>query len=176
MKVIRLSNPMHRLPLPPIKYSWYSFLFEAESTPGAIVWQEVLCRWNITETPSGIESATFRLVAECLNHAIRYETRHDSYVHPSRESWSSDGSEAAVAPSPLCQWRTASCSNPCMRPTAQKPQTHEWQSVFHLQNFMPFVFLSNGTTYLTAQVVCTVTTQSNRAFHTFLRPKNHFFK
>ena len=25
---------MHRLPLPPRKYSWYSFLLEAESTPG----------------------------------------------------------------------------------------------------------------------------------------------
>ena len=24
----------HRLPLPPKKYSWYSFLLEAESTPG----------------------------------------------------------------------------------------------------------------------------------------------
>jgi len=27
-------SPMHRLPLPPKKYSWYSFLLEAESTPG----------------------------------------------------------------------------------------------------------------------------------------------
>ena len=25
---------MHRPPLPPMKYSWYSFLLEAESTPG----------------------------------------------------------------------------------------------------------------------------------------------
>jgi hypothetical protein len=27
-------SPTHRLPLPPRKYSWYSFLLEAESTPG----------------------------------------------------------------------------------------------------------------------------------------------
>ena len=27
-------SPMHRPPLPPRKYSWYSFLLEAESTPG----------------------------------------------------------------------------------------------------------------------------------------------
>jgi len=26
---------MHWLPLPPRKYSWYSFLLEAESTPGS---------------------------------------------------------------------------------------------------------------------------------------------
>ena len=30
-KVVSL---MHRLPLPPRKYTWYSFLLEAESTPG----------------------------------------------------------------------------------------------------------------------------------------------
>jgi len=30
----KVVSPTHRLPLPPRKYSWYSFLFEAESTPG----------------------------------------------------------------------------------------------------------------------------------------------
>jgi len=30
-KVVR---PMHRPPLPPRKYSWYSFLLEAESSQG----------------------------------------------------------------------------------------------------------------------------------------------
>ena len=30
----KVVSPMHRLPLPPRKYSWYSFLLEAESTPG----------------------------------------------------------------------------------------------------------------------------------------------
>jgi hypothetical protein len=30
-KVVR---PMHRLPLSPRRYAWYSFLLEAESTPG----------------------------------------------------------------------------------------------------------------------------------------------
>jgi hypothetical protein len=28
------GQPTHRPPLPPRKYSWYSFLLEAESTPG----------------------------------------------------------------------------------------------------------------------------------------------
>ena len=30
----KVVSPMHRTPLPPRKYSWYSFLLEAESTPG----------------------------------------------------------------------------------------------------------------------------------------------
>jgi len=34
MKVVRLSAPTHWLPLPLRKYSWYSFLLKAESTPG----------------------------------------------------------------------------------------------------------------------------------------------
>jgi hypothetical protein len=39
----KVVNPTHRPPLPPRKYSWYSFLLEAESTPRAIVWPEGLC-------------------------------------------------------------------------------------------------------------------------------------
>ena len=30
----KVVSPAHRPPLPPRKYSWYSFLLEAESTPG----------------------------------------------------------------------------------------------------------------------------------------------
>jgi hypothetical protein len=43
MKVVRLSPLCTGCLPPPPKYSWYSFLLEAELTPGAIVQPEELC-------------------------------------------------------------------------------------------------------------------------------------
>ena len=63
----KVISPTHRPPLPLRKYSWYSFLLEAESTPRDTVRPEWLYQWKIPMTPSGIEPATFWLVAQCFN-------------------------------------------------------------------------------------------------------------
>jgi hypothetical protein len=52
----------------PREYSWYSSLLEAESTPGPLMRLEESCQWKIPMTPSGIDPATFRFVAQCHNY------------------------------------------------------------------------------------------------------------
>jgi hypothetical protein len=53
----------HRPPFTPQEDSSYSFLLEAESTPEAIVRLEGIGQLKNSMTSSGIESATFVLVA-----------------------------------------------------------------------------------------------------------------
>ena len=62
-KVVRLSPPTHRPPLSSRKYSWYSFLLEAESTPVPQCGRNVYVSEKNSMKPTEIEPATFRLVA-----------------------------------------------------------------------------------------------------------------
>ena len=52
----------------PTKNSWYSFLLEAESTPGPQCDRKDFMSMKNPLTPSGIESATIRFVAQHLKH------------------------------------------------------------------------------------------------------------
>jgi hypothetical protein len=52
----------------PRKYSWYSFLLEIESTPGPQYDQKDFMTMKNPLAPVGIEPATFRFVAQRLNH------------------------------------------------------------------------------------------------------------
>jgi len=52
----------------PRKCSWYTFLLEAESTPGPYFDRKDFMSMKNPLTPTGIEPATFRFVAQHLNH------------------------------------------------------------------------------------------------------------
>jgi hypothetical protein len=65
----KVVSPRPRPPLPPVSVVLVSVRGWIDS--GAIVRPERLCQWKIPMTPSGIEPATFRLVAQWLNQ-LRY--------------------------------------------------------------------------------------------------------
>jgi hypothetical protein len=61
----KVVSPTHRPPLPAREYSLYSLRGCVD--PRSIVRPEGLSEWNIPMAISGIEPATFRLVAQCLS-------------------------------------------------------------------------------------------------------------
>jgi hypothetical protein len=52
----------------PRKYSWYSFLLEAESNQGPLCDRKDFMSMKNPLTPAGIEPETFRFVAQRLNN------------------------------------------------------------------------------------------------------------
>jgi len=66
--VVRLSALRTGAAFTPRKCSWYSFLLEAESTPGPQCDRRDFMSMKHPLTSAGIESVTFRFVAQHLNH------------------------------------------------------------------------------------------------------------
>jgi len=62
----QLYQPHAPAAFTPMKYCWYSFLLESESTQGHSAAGSIISMKNYHKK-SGIDSANFRLVAQCLN-------------------------------------------------------------------------------------------------------------
>ena len=76
----KVVSPTHRPPLSARRYALYSFMLEAQSTPGPYCCRKD-CQWKISRTQLGSEAATFRAVAQGLNKLSYGGSPHSQPIH-----------------------------------------------------------------------------------------------
>jgi hypothetical protein len=65
--VVKVVSPTHRPPLPPRKFSWYSFLLEAESTEGYSLAERI---------------KSMKISGDTIRNRIRYLPACSAVLHP----------------------------------------------------------------------------------------------
>jgi hypothetical protein len=101
-EVVSLMPQPPFAPPPPKGGSWYSFLLRGGVDPRVIVWLEGLGQLTNPVTSSGLEPATFQLVAQCVNQLCycmplkkigrsslfsSYRVLLISFIHLSFQTW-----------------------------------------------------------------------------------------
>ena len=71
IKVGKVDSPRHGPPVPPPQETFLALIsVRGWVNSRSVVRPKGLCQWKFPMTPSGIESATYRLVAQCLNQLL----------------------------------------------------------------------------------------------------------
>ena len=143
-----------RPPVPPKRYSWYRFLLRTLSHPGT------QCGWKdyISENSQwGIEPATFRLVAQCLNQ-LRHRTLHEHFATLVNQD------APTILASSALRWRQLlwhcryACSEQCRR-TATPSLPNGPSLIFPRQEVYEFPFSSIRATFATYPILIDLKTR-----------------